>query len=53
MNLYFVLRYRPAVPQLTKEAVAPALLIGLLWTAFLFFFIPLAKGHANRQHQSN
>jgi Protein of unknown function with HXXEE motif len=48
MNLYFILRYRPAVPLLTIGAFVPALFIGLLWTAFLFFYIPLAKGRANQ-----
>jgi len=48
MNLYFILRYRPAVPALSLGIVVPALLIAPFWTAFLFLYIPLAKGRRNR-----
>jgi hypothetical protein len=46
MNLYFALRYTPALP--TAAMTVPALLIGLVVAAFLAFFIPLAKGGAQR-----
>lgn len=46
MNLYFALRYTPALP--TPAITVPALLIGLVAAAFLAFFIPLAKGGGRR-----
>ena len=42
MNLYFALRYTPAMP--SPAITIPAFLIGLLAAAFLSFFIPLVKG---------
>ena len=36
------------MPAFTIEVVAAALVIGLLWTAFLFFYMPLVKGRAHR-----
>jgi len=49
MNLYVVIRYRPAMPPFTVAIVASALFVGLVWTAFLFFYIPLAKGRTKRR----
>jgi hypothetical protein len=50
MNLYFALRYAPALP--TAAFTVPALLIGLVAAAFLAFFIPLAKGRGRRIPQA-
>lgn len=48
INLYFILRYRPSTPVLSRDVVVPALVIALLWTTFLFFYIPIAKGRSRR-----
>ena len=48
MNFYFILRYRPLAEALSQQVVLPALAIGLAWTCFLFFYIPLAKGRTRR-----
>jgi hypothetical protein len=43
MNVYFIARYSPD-GTITTATLWPAALIGLLFTAFLFFYIPLVKG---------
>jgi hypothetical protein len=48
MNLYFILRYRPATESLDKHGMVPAMIIGLAATAFLVFYIPLFKGRRRR-----
>lgn len=48
MNFYFILRYRPASEPLTHLVLLPALIIGLVAAAFLFFFIPVVKGRGAR-----
>jgi hypothetical protein len=49
MNIYFIWRYRPE-GSIPADAWWPAALIGLLFTAFLFFYIPVVKG---RERKSN
>jgi hypothetical protein len=44
MNVYFILRYRPAAEAIPSGIWGPALAIGLLAAAFLAFYIPLTKG---------
>lgn len=44
MNFYFIVRYRPADPPITQETLLAAAIIGLAATAFLFLYIPVAKG---------
>lgn len=44
MNVYFVVRYRPATEPLGSDVLVPALIIGLAATAFLVFYIPVFKG---------
>jgi hypothetical protein len=46
MNFYFILRYRPSAEPLPLQVLVPALAIALVWTSFLFFYIPIAKGRA-------
>jgi len=46
MTVYFIVRYRPPDQPITGETLWPAVMIGLLATAFLFFYIPVAKGRA-------
>jgi hypothetical protein len=48
MNFYFILRYRPVTQPLPNQILLPALAIGLAATAFLFLYIPVFKGRANR-----
>jgi hypothetical protein len=43
MDSYFILRYRPA-GAITATTFWPAALIGVLFAAFLFSYIPLVKG---------
>ncbi len=45
MNIYFIARYRPE-GSLLSGAFWPAAAIGLLFAAYLFFFIPVVKGRA-------
>jgi hypothetical protein len=47
MDSYFIVRYRPP-DAITAAAFRPAALIGLLFAAFLFFYIPLIKGRNMR-----
>jgi hypothetical protein len=49
MNMYFIVRYRPP-GWIPAEAWWPALLIGLLFTAFLFFYFPLVKGRERKNN---
>jgi hypothetical protein len=46
MNFYFIPRYRPSAEPLPLQVLVPALAIALVWTSFLFFYIPIAKGRA-------
>jgi Protein of unknown function with HXXEE motif len=48
MDLYFILRYRPTSQPLTHLVLLPALAIGLVAAALLFFYIPVVKGRGMR-----
>jgi hypothetical protein len=48
MNLYFVVRYRPAGETIFPNVWIPALLIAGAFTAFLVLYIPLLKGRQMR-----
>jgi hypothetical protein len=48
IEFYCILRYRPAWQPLTYPVFLPALAIGLVATAFLFFYFPLVKGRSRR-----
>jgi hypothetical protein len=50
MNFYFILRYRPSAEPLSSHVLLAALAIALVWTGFLFFYIPLVKGSARRNN---
>jgi len=49
MNAWFIVRYRPAGEPLSTRSLALAATIGLLATAFLFFYFPLVKGRHMRK----
>lgn len=49
INVYFVVRYRPAEPAILPGILWPALIIGLLVATFLAFFIPLVMGRQTRR----
>jgi uncharacterized protein with HXXEE motif len=49
MNFYFIVRYRPADPPITEETLLAAAIIGLAVTAFLFLYIPVAKGRWQKE----
>jgi hypothetical protein len=52
MNVYFIFRYRPASEVISPTSLWLASAIGLTFTAFLVFYIPVVKGraqHAKRQ----
>jgi hypothetical protein len=51
MDSYFILRYRPA-GAITATTFWPAALIGVLFAAFLFSYIPLVKGRKMRAIRS-
>jgi len=44
MDSYFIVRYRPVSEPIAASVLWPALIIGLLFAAFLAFYIPLVKG---------
>jgi hypothetical protein len=46
MNVYFVVRYRPKSEEISPAVFWPALAVGLAFTAFLAFYIPVVKGRA-------
>ena len=49
MTAYFIVRYRPIDEPIVTRTLWPALTIGLLFTAFLFFYFPLVKGRQMRK----
>jgi hypothetical protein len=48
MNLYFIVRYRPADEPILANTLWPAIMIGLVAASFLSFYIPLIKGNAKK-----
>ena len=46
MNVYFIVRYRPASEDIPPAVLWPAVAIGLAFTAFLVVYIPVVKGRA-------
>jgi hypothetical protein len=44
IDTYFVVFYRPPLPALDAAALSPAVALGLIWAAFLAFYIPFVKG---------
>jgi len=53
MNLYFVLRYRPADEAIPSGIWIPALMIGGAFTAFLMPYFPVVKGRQMRSSRSS
>jgi hypothetical protein len=49
MDSYFIVRYRPVGEPIAARALSIALLIGLVFAAFLAFYIPLVKGKEMRK----
>jgi hypothetical protein len=48
MNLYFIVRDRPADEPILANTLWPAIMIGLVAAGFLSFYIPLIKGNAKK-----
>jgi hypothetical protein len=48
MQFYFILRYGRTSEMFARPIFIPALVIGLMFTAFLFFYFPLVKGRHMR-----
>jgi len=44
MNFYFILRYTPRSEAIGRGIWVPASIVGVLFTAFLVFYIPVVKG---------
>ena len=53
MNVYFIVRYRPASEDISPAVLWPALAIGLVFTAFLVVYIPVVKGRALKRSQTD
>jgi hypothetical protein len=49
MDSYFIVRYRPVGEPIAPHTFWLAALIGLLFVAFLFLYIPLVKGREMRK----
>jgi hypothetical protein len=48
MNLYFVVRYRPADEAIPSNIWIPAVVMGGAFTAFLVLYFPFVKGRQMR-----
>jgi hypothetical protein len=46
MNVYFIVRYRPASEDIPPSVWWPTIAIGLAFASFLVFYIPVVKGRA-------
>jgi hypothetical protein len=49
MQSYFIVRYRPAAEPIEPRTLWLAVLVGLLFTAFLTSYFPLVKGKQMRK----